>query len=443
VRQLFSTLWQSTFLLCCLAVPALAQPGAATEPEGAIALAHDERLDATIAARLGAMLAELDDYGDVEVAVKAGIVTLTGTTRDSGSLARLARLVARMEGVAAINNRVVTSSGLADRLLPSYERFLVRGQKTLAMLPLFTVAIAGLLAIYLLGRLVAALPVWPRIAPNAFIGNIYRQVLRLVFLLAGLVVALDVLDATALLGSILGAAGVIGLALGFAVRDTVENFIASIMLSIRQPFRPFDMVEIQGDVGKVVRLTSRATIMLSVDGNMIRVPNATVFKSRIVNFSRNPERRFAFAIDIDPTVDMGAVRDRAQERLAALPFVLQDPACAVWIDEKDGSDIELRFAAWIDQSRTNFDMARGEAIRLLRAMLQEEGALRPPPLSRVYQVTASDPAMAPNRAAPNDLTDASIGDLSTTDGAALERLARTELAEAETRDLLARPARRE
>jgi len=443
VRQLFSTLWQSTFLLCCLAVPALAQPGAATEPEGAIALAHDERLDATIAARLGAMLAELDDYGDVEVAVKAGIVTLTGTTRDSGSLARLARLVARMEGVAAINNRVVTSSGLADRLLPSYERFLVRAQKTLAMLPLFTVAIAGLLAIYLLGRLVAALPVWPRVAPNAFIGNIYRQVLRLVFLLAGLVVALDVLDATALLGSILGAAGVIGLALGFAVRDTVENFIASIMLSIRQPFRPFDMVEIQGDVGKVVRLTSRATIMLSVDGNMIRVPNATVFKSRIVNFSRNPERRFAFAIDIDPTVDMGAVRDRAQERLAALPFVLQDPACAVWIDEKDGSDIELRFAAWIDQSRTNFDMARGEAIRLLRAMLQEEGALRPPPLSRVYQVTASDPAMAPNRAAPNDLTDASIGDLSTTDGAALERLARTELAEAETRDLLARPARRE
>lgn len=443
MRQLFSTLWQSTFLLCCLAVPALAQPGAATEPEGAIALAHDERLDATIAARLGAMLAELDDYGDVEVAVKAGIVTLTGTTRDSGSLARLARLVARMEGVAAINNRVVTSSGLADRLLPSYERFLVRAQKTLAMLPLFTVAIAGLLAIYLLGRLVAALPVWPRVAPNAFIGNIYRQVLRLVFLLAGLVVALDVLDATALLGSILGAAGVIGLALGFAVRDTVENFIASIMLSIRQPFRPFDMVEIQGDVGKVVRLTSRATIMLSVDGNMIRVPNATVFKSRIVNFSRNPERRFAFAIDIDPTVDMGAVRDRAQERLAALPFVLQDPACAVWIDEKDGSDIELRFAAWIDQSRTNFDMARGEAIRLLRAMLQEEGALRPPPLSRVYQVTASDPAMAPNRAAPNDLTDASIGDLSTTDGAALERLARTELAEAETRDLLARPARRE
>ena len=77
-----------------------------------------------------------------------------------------------------------------------------------------------------------------RFAPNAFIAEIYRQLVRLVFVLTGLVLALDVMNATALLSTILGAAGIIGLALGFAVRDTVENFIASIMLSIRQPFRP-------------------------------------------------------------------------------------------------------------------------------------------------------------------------------------------------------------
>lgn len=62
------------------------------------------------------------------------------------------------------------------------------------------------------------------------------------FIVGALVIALDVMNATALLSTILGAAGIIGLALGFAVRDTVENFIASIMLSIRQPFRPNDTV---------------------------------------------------------------------------------------------------------------------------------------------------------------------------------------------------------
>jgi small-conductance mechanosensitive channel len=434
------------WLLCLvlgLALPAFAQVTVPAQPDGAIALAHDENSDAAIAARLRGILAELDGYEKVSVAVRAGVVTLAGETRDSASRDRLAQIVTRLEGVAAINNRLRAASSLADRLLPSLDRFLQRAQLTLAFLPLLVVALLALGGTYLLGRVVGALPLWTRVAPNLFIGRIYRQVVHLIFLLVGLIVALDILDATALLGSILGAAGIIGLALGFAVRDTVENFIASIMLSIRQPFRPFDMVEIEGDVGKVVRLTSRATILLSVDGNAIRVPNAIVFKARIVNFSRNPERRFTFAIDIDPAVDMAALRDRAQERLAALPFVLADPACSVWVDEKDGSDVELHFSAWIDQTETSFELARGEAIRILRAMLQEEHALRPPPISRIYQLVDEEAAMNRGRAAPNDLKDDSIGDLSSSEAGALERLARVERAESESRDLLARPSPQE
>lgn len=64
------------------------------------------------------------------------------------------------------------------------------------------------------------------------------------------------------------------------------------MLSIRQPFRSNDAVEIEGDIGKVIRLTSRAVILLSFEGNHVRIPNATVFKCGIVNCSRNDERRF-------------------------------------------------------------------------------------------------------------------------------------------------------
>jgi small-conductance mechanosensitive channel len=96
------------------------------------------------------------------------------------------------------------------------------------------------------------------------------------FGIAGLVVALDILNATELLGAVLGAAGVAGLALGFAVRDTIENFIASILLSLRQPFGPRDFVDIDGVQGSVARLTSRATILVSPDGNQIRIPNAAV-----------------------------------------------------------------------------------------------------------------------------------------------------------------------
>ena len=75
--------------------------------------------------------------------------------------------------------------------------------------------------------------------------------------------------------------------------------MASIMLSERQPFQPNDFVQIDGHRGNVVRLTSRATILLSPGGNHVRIPNATVFKSRTVNFTRNSERRFEFELSVD------------------------------------------------------------------------------------------------------------------------------------------------
>jgi small conductance mechanosensitive channel len=215
---------------------------------------------------------------------------------------------------------------------------------------------------------------WDSIAPNAFIADIYRQVVRLSFIMLGVVLALDLLNLTALLGTILGAAGIIGLAIGFAVRDTVENFIASIMLSIRQPFRPKDLVEIEGELGHVIRLTSRATILLSLDGNHIRLPNSTVFKAKIINYSRNDERRFTFALGIDPGADIARAQEIVLAALTELPFVLETPAPGVWVEGLGPSTIDLTAAAWIMQHQTSIGMAKGEAVRVVKARLEEAGS---------------------------------------------------------------------
>src|SRR3546814_8338036 len=70
------------------------------------------------------------------------------------------------------------------------------------------------------------------------------------------------------------------------------------MLSLRQPFRANDHVVIEGHEGRVVRLTSRATILMTLEGNHLRIPNSTVFKAVILNYTRNPERRFDFELGI-------------------------------------------------------------------------------------------------------------------------------------------------
>ena len=66
----------------------------------------------------------------------------------------------------------------------------------------------------------------------------------------------------------------------------------------RQPFRANDHVVIDSFEGRVIRLTSRATVLMTPDGNHLRLPNAMVFRSVILNYTRNPSRRFEFDVGI-------------------------------------------------------------------------------------------------------------------------------------------------
>lgn len=366
-------------LLAFLVLLPFAHPIAAQEaPTGAIATEQTGEIDANIAVRIREILGELGNYSDVTVIVSDGVVTLRGTANSRPEAQALDALVTRVEGVVAIKNDVTETMDIRRRLNPAVERFTDRLEQLVVQLPLVLISLTVFFFIAWVGMRVARWRnPWNRLAPNAFIADLFRSVVRIVFVIAGIVIALDIMNATALLSTILGAAGLIGLAIGFAVRDTVENFIASVMLSIRQPFRPNDVVEINGDQGKVIRLTSRATILLSFDGNHIRIPNATVFKSRIINFSQNRERRFMFTLGVDSAADLGATRELAVDAVQALPFVLSEPAANAWVGEITDSGIEIVVVGWIDQRETSISLARGEALRLAKRAIEASGVALP------------------------------------------------------------------
>lgn len=372
------------------APPAFAQNG--TISTGAGTSSEQAQTDAAIATRIRDIIGELDGYEDVTVSVKAGIVTLRGTTLEMSEADNLNTLVERVEGVVAIENDVTISTDVAARLQPLYDRFKTRFWQTVAFLPLIAIALVVFGVVLWIGFFVARRrQPWDRLAPNAFIADILRAVIRLATVVAGLVIALDILGATALLSTILGAAGIIGLAIGFAVRDTVENFIASVLLSIRQPFAPNDAVMIDGNEGKVIRLTSRATIILSFDGNHIRIPNATVFKATIVNYTRNPERRFDFDMAVAYGTDLAMARTLAEDTLKGLPFVLDTPAVSVWTTELGGSDIGMTLTGWIDQRETGLLAARSEAVRQVLIAFEAAGIEMPEPTYRVLTTDLGSP----------------------------------------------------
>lgn len=442
------------FLFLCFAlvvsVPVLAQEGTITTEEGASA-ARQAESDAAIANRIRDIIHQLDGYEDVTVTVKAGVVLLRGTMLDAGRVEQLDRLVGRVDGVVAIDNEVRLSTSVTERLTPVWERLVARVTQAVAFLPLVGVALVAFALVVWFGYFIARLRrPWDNIAPNAFIAEIYRNLIKLVAVVAGIIVGLDILGASALLSTILGAAGIVGLAIGFAVRDTVENFIASVLLSIRQPFRPNDAIEIDGDEGKVIRLTSRATILLSWDGNHIRIPNATVYKSRIVNYSRNAERRFKIDFGVAYGTDLVAAKALAEETVAALPFVLTTPTAMAWTTTLNGSDIGMSVVGWIDQRETGLFSARSEAIRQLLIAFDNAGIEMPEPTYRLLTQASSEVPVPPLQAAPltprggaATAADGTVQDAPAIAEHELERMVDEERRGTETNDLLTVSSRQE
>ena len=356
---------------------AWAQENGAIDPEHAI---DDHEIDA----RIEAIFDEMGGMQTVFVTVRSGVVTLRGKVREAALAEQAEAIAGRVTGVVAVKNEIEEVTSLSLRLEPVYERLTRRAVQTIAYIPLLAVAIVVWALIYAAGWYCAGRDwPWNRIAPNSFIASLLRQLVRLVFFIAGAVMALDILGASALLGTILGAAGIVGLAIGFAVRDTVENYIASILLSVRQPFSPKDYIAIESYEGFVISLTSRATILIDPDGNHIRIPNATVFKSNITNYSRNPQRRFLFQIGIAPESNSDRALELALAKIRSLDFVLADPGPDGWIDEIGDSTIKLTLTGWIDQNQTSFLKARSESMRLVKLELEAHGIPLPEPTYRL------------------------------------------------------------
>lgn len=375
---LLSALLPGQALLAQSEDAALAEPVVMEiEPEAA------ER-DEKIQARIENIFAELEPLRNVTVYVGEGVVILRGEVANEQAAQQAQRLANRLAGVVTVTDEMSRTLAVADNVRPVIERIQTQSLNFIKALPLLGLALLVLVAFILLGSFLARQKaLWRKLAPNPFLADLLAQATRVVILLLGIILALNLLGAAAVITTILGGAGVIGLAIGFAVRDTVENYISSVMLSLRQPFRAKDHVIINDIEGIVVRLTSRATILMTLDGNHMRIPNAAVFKGIILNYSTNPERRFEFELGVDADDDPVAGMQAGLDAIRSLDFILQDPEPDALINTVGDSNIVLTFYAWIDQRQTNFAKARSLAIRAAMRVLAEQGFTLPEPIYRL------------------------------------------------------------
>ncbi len=332
---------------------------------------------------------------DVVVTVHAGVAHLSGTVVEVEDSVQAMQIASQQPGIATVENRVQVSTRLSDRLDAAVTLVIEKLLRLVAAIPLLAVAIALVMLSWWAGRAIGH-----RIAgrkwrsQNPYLAGLVRNLVQWLVLLAGVLVALDLLGASALAGAVLGSAGVIGLVAGFAFKDIAENYVAGILLSLRRPFEPGDSLRIESHEGKVVALTSRATILMTFDGNRLSLPNALVFKSVVLNFSRNPKRRFDFAIPVDTATSIGRAQEVAMERIAAIDGVLLDPGPSWIISGYEGDGLKLQFYGWIDQRQNDLGKVRSAAIRAVKKAFFDAGIDSPRSVRYVVSIATAQAAGA-------------------------------------------------
>ncbi|ERP92812.1 MAG: mechanosensitive ion channel protein MscS [Alcanivoracaceae bacterium] len=174
-----------------------------------------------------------------------------------------------------------------------------------------------------------------------FIGNIVHIILFVFVVIA----SLDQLGVeTTSLVAIVGAAG---LAVGLALKDSLGNFAAGVMLILFKPFRVGHYVEAGGTAGTVKEIKIFATIMMSPDNKVITVPNGSIMSGNITNYSEMPTRRVDMVFGVAYDADLSLVKKTLEEILAADDRVLKDPAPVIAVGELADSSVNFLCRPWV------------------------------------------------------------------------------------------------
>lgn len=358
----------------------LEQVPEAAEPERAAGVP-----DSLLAGRLRAIFSSVEEFSSVDVSVTEGVVRLDGSVDQPEARRRVEELTAGLDGVVYVVNDVEAATDVETRITPAVAKVQEYWDNFVSQLPVLGVALIVILLFWLaslfLGRWRGP-AAWTGL--NPLLWGFVSRLVRGILIAVGFLLAFDILGITALMGAVLGTAGIVGLAIGFAFQDIVENYLAGMLLSIRRPFSVNDQVRVGEFEGRIVRLTSRELVLLTFEGNHVRLPNAHVFKNPLTNYTINPRRLFTFDAGVGTEEDLQRAMAVGVETLDGMRGVMKDPPPFARLIELGDSTVRVRFHGWVDQREADYLKVHSEAIRLVKAALDGAGIEMPEPIYRVH-----------------------------------------------------------
>ena len=184
------------------------------------------------------------------------------------------------------------------------------------------------------------------------------------------------------IGVLLGAAGILTVAIGFASQTSASNVISGFFLLAERPFELGHFIEVDGIRGEVVGIDLLSAKLRTLDNLYVRIPNETLIKSKVTNFTRFPIRRLDLPVGIAYGEDADRVKQLLLDLVTANPRCMEEPVPFVLMQEFGASSINLQLSFWV--RREDLREVRSEVMFSIKAAFDREDIEIPFPHTSLY-----------------------------------------------------------
>lgn len=188
---------------------------------------------------------------------------------------------------------------------------------------------------------------------------------------------------------LLGAAGVIGIAVGFAAQTSLSNLISGVFLILEQPFQVGDLVRTEQHMGLVHSIDLLSVKIRTFDNTLIRIPNETMIKTAVTNVTAFPIRRMDLTIGVAYKEDIERVMKILREIADGIPEILDEPEPFILFKGFADSALEFLVGVWL--AKADYVTVRNQFLPTIKKRFDEEGIEIPFPHRTLYAGLASEP----------------------------------------------------
>ena len=245
----------------------------------------------------------------------------------------------------------------------------------IAALPLLAIAALVLFFVALAARGVSKLAgkAAQRAGERRSLVELIRTMSKVFVWVIGILLVMTIVFPSMTLGSLIAALGLGSVAIGFAFQDVFENFLAGILLMIREKMRIGDYIICEGVEGEVMNITLRETYLRKLSNEITVVPNSHLFKNPMEILTDATKRRHEIVAGVSYDTDADVARDLIQKTVEACETVDKDHPVQVFASEFAESSINYNVRWWAGSKPIDMHRSRDEVVRKVKRALDEAG----------------------------------------------------------------------